>query len=95
MTEDFSRRLRLKPVSHDRDEGGSVSTVGKEVTPLEPEPDTSSRKGISSCTESVSGTSKHVRTQRVLTNMMSALGEIHLVDVDGALSFFNEVDSIS
>ena len=97
MTEEFSRRLRVKPVSHDGDEGGGVSTVGKEVTPLEPEPDTSSRKGMPSCAESASvsasGTSKRVRTQRVLTNV-SALGEIHSVDVDGALWFFDDVDSI-
>ena len=96
MTEEFSRRLRLKPASHDGDEGGGV-TVGKEVTPLEPEPDTSSRKGVPSCTESASvsasGTSKRVRTQRVLTNV-SALGEIHSVDVDGASSFCDDVDSI-
>ena len=97
MTEEFSRRLRLKPVSHEGDVGGGVSTVGKEVTPLEPEPDTSSRKGMASCAESASvsasGTSKRMRTQRVLTNV-SALGEIHSVDVDGALSFCDDVDSI-
>ena len=52
---------------------------------------------MSSCAESASmsasGTSKRVRTQRVLTNV-SALGEIHSVDVDGALSFCDDVDSI-
>ena len=52
---------------------------------------------MSSCAESASlspsGTSKHVRTQRVLTNV-SALGELHSVDVDGALSFCDDVDSI-
>ena len=71
--------------------------ASKEVTPLEPEPDTSSRKGMSSCAESasvsVSGTSKRVRTQRVLTNV-SALGEIHSVDVDGTSSLFDDVDFI-
>ena len=80
MTEEFSRRLRLKLVSHDGDEGGGVSTVGKEVTPLEPEPDTSSRKGMSSCAESASvsasGTSKRVRTQRVLSNVSALVKSI-------------------
>ena len=71
--------------------------VGKEVTPLVPDPDTSSKKEMSSCAESASvsasGTSKRVRTQRVLTNV-SALGEIHSVDVDGAVLFCDDVDSI-
>ena len=42
-----------------------------------------------SASVSASGTSKRVRTQRV-----SALEEIHSVDVDGALSFCDDVDSI-
>ena len=80
MTEEFSRPLQLQPVSHDGDEGGGVSTVGKEVTPPGPEPDTSSRKGMSSCAESASvsasGTSKRVRTQRVLTNVSALKWEL-------------------
>ena len=48
MTEELLRRLRLKPVSHNGDEGSDESTGGM---PPESESNASSRKGVSSGTE--------------------------------------------
>ena len=95
MTEEFLRRLRMKPVSHHGDTGGGESTVGQGVT--QPEPEAPSEKGRSPSAEPASvsagdGT-KRVRTPRVLTNV-STLGEIHLMEVNAVKSFLDDVDSI-
>ena len=54
MTEEFLRRLRKKPVSHDGDGGGGKSTVGQGVTLFQLKPKTPSEKGRSPSAEPAS-----------------------------------------
>ena len=92
MTEEFLRRLRKKPVSHDGDTGGGESTVGQGVTPLQPEPEAPSPSAEPASVSAGNGT-KRARTPRVLTNV-STLGEVYLMEVDAVKSFLDDVDSI-